>query len=297
MPGHSATVFPFPARRRVAGARLGQSESVRRGQSADVASSRPYQPGDDMRMIDWGASAKLTAVKGQDSFVVREFFAEETPYAALVVDRSPSLNASVPAPLLDKQAAVRTIVELVADSAVAARTRCSYLDGGEEGGFWLSPYARTGKSAMLQQLEQPAPATPSTPAQLLVELSRHAGEAPPGTLVFLISDFLGGTIGEGWQLAQQLGWEIVPVIVQDARFERSFPLETAGLTLVLHDGPAYISANAAKRLQQQHVERSRQLQQEFVEQGAAAIWISSSVTTDILAAFIDWSRAFAPRRR
>ena len=59
---------------------------------SDVAGSRPYHPGDDMRTIDWNASAKLSAARSSDEFLVREHYAEEAPRVVIVCDRRPEME-------------------------------------------------------------------------------------------------------------------------------------------------------------------------------------------------------------
>ena len=59
-------VFPLVPRRRLVGLSFGGMHSARRGSGSDVAGSRPYQPGDDIRAIDWGASARLSSARAAD---------------------------------------------------------------------------------------------------------------------------------------------------------------------------------------------------------------------------------------
>jgi len=62
----TAAVFPLIPRRRVIGLAFGGVRSVRRGIGSDVASTREYRPGDDVGWMDWAASAKLSAARGDD---------------------------------------------------------------------------------------------------------------------------------------------------------------------------------------------------------------------------------------
>jgi uncharacterized protein (DUF58 family) len=68
--------FSLPQRRRVAGVGLGGMRSVRRGAGSDVAGSRPYLPGDDLRMIDRHASARLSSAHARDEWIVRQTYAD-----------------------------------------------------------------------------------------------------------------------------------------------------------------------------------------------------------------------------
>src|SRR3954453_4312366 len=128
-------VFTLPDLRRVHGASLGATASRRRGRSHDVAGSRAYLPGDDVRAVDWAASARATAARGDASFVVREHFAEEAPVVALCVERTPAMGWHQHGPLLRRPAALRETALLVAASAAAGRSPFCYL--GEHEGAWV----------------------------------------------------------------------------------------------------------------------------------------------------------------
>ena len=141
----AARTFPLVPRRRFVGASFGRNRSPRRGQGDEVAGSRPYRPGDHLAWIDWAASARLSAARGTDEFVVREYFAQEAPRVAIVVDRRPSIGLYGPqSPWLDKPAAVLAAAEAIAASAVAALGEVAYLDHADPDGrsFWLPPAGR-----------------------------------------------------------------------------------------------------------------------------------------------------------
>src|ERR1700751_1292323 len=87
-----ATVFPLVPRRRVVGLAFGGVRSVRRGVGSDVASTREYRPGDDVGWMDWAASARLSAARGSDEFIVKERFADEAPRVVVIADHSPSMS-------------------------------------------------------------------------------------------------------------------------------------------------------------------------------------------------------------
>src|ERR1043166_6744305 len=58
----------------------------RSGSSIDFQDYREYQPGDDLRFIDWGIYART------DRLTVKLFREEVTPHLDLVVDGSLSMN-------------------------------------------------------------------------------------------------------------------------------------------------------------------------------------------------------------
>jgi Uncharacterized conserved protein (some members contain a von Willebrand factor type A (vWA) domain) len=116
-------VFPLIPRRRVIGLAFGGVRSVRRGSGSDVAGSRRYVPGDNLAWIDWAASARLSAARDNDEFIVRELFADEAPHVVMVADRQPSMGIrSSPLRRLDKPEALLSSLELIAESARAVRS-------------------------------------------------------------------------------------------------------------------------------------------------------------------------------
>ena len=99
--------FPLIPVRRSTGVAFGTMRSRRRGIGSETASFREYQPGDDIRRIDWNASARLSAALGRDEFVVREHYAEQARAVYLAVDRSASMGLYPEAsPWLSKPRAV-----------------------------------------------------------------------------------------------------------------------------------------------------------------------------------------------
>src|SRR5205085_6029476 len=115
-----ATVFPLVPRRRVIGLAFGGVRSARRGVGSDVASTREYRPGDDVAWMDWAASARLSAARGTDEFIVKERYADEAPRVVVVADRRPSMSITASTfRSLDKPKALLSALELIGDSARA----------------------------------------------------------------------------------------------------------------------------------------------------------------------------------
>ncbi len=63
----------------------GLHRSPRKGFSVEFAEHRPYQPGDDLRYVDWRIAARA------DRWVVKQFEEETNLRAAIVLDVSPSM--------------------------------------------------------------------------------------------------------------------------------------------------------------------------------------------------------------
>ena len=224
----SELTFPLVTRRRLVGLAFGSLQSSRRMTGSDVAGSRPYHQGDDMRTIDWNASAKLSAARSSDEFLVREHYAEEAPRVILVCDRRPEMELfGDELPWLSKPAVMREAGRLIVDSAQRARGLLGYLDYAEGGvePFWRPPHSQQDfwrtKESRLPHPTFKAPTDNVTSALHHLIDARRA--LPAGTFVFLLSDFIEPLDEEAWAEALELPWDIVPVVIQDPIWEQSFP--------------------------------------------------------------------------
>ena len=292
-----AQVFPFPARRRITGALLGEASSVRRGESADIAGSRAYVPGDDPRAIDWAGSARLTAARGRDQFLVREFHAEQTPVAAIVCDRSPRMSAA-PAPgtpFLSKPQMLAQVAALIADSAAAARSAFAFFEFRDGTSFFSPPGARGARALLDQWTQAPGRGAAFSADQLLHALVAERAQLPAETLVFVLSDFLRPPSDAVWPLVFDAGWEPVPVVIQDPVWEQSFPLEAAGLVLAEGSGPVRIGASDAMRLKREHECRLGEIAAWSARHGFDAVVPRGYQPTQLVDAFRFWASAFGRR--
>jgi uncharacterized protein (DUF58 family) len=254
-----------------------------------VAGARDYTPRDPVATIDWRASAKLATARGDDSLVVREHHAEEAPRVLLVVDRGPSMSLYDSFPWLSKPAAVSTVATVVAASAAEAHAAVGLLDLSAEP-LWLPP--RVGAGARV--VERVAAAAPERAAEpplpYLAALRPRVGE---GSFVFLVSDFLDGPPLDA-DVARARGWELVPVVVQDATWERSFP-PVAGVVVpfVAPGGTvvqrAWVSRRAARSRRHANEARHAELVAGFARAGLVHVDISSSDETDVSDAFAAWA--------
>jgi uncharacterized protein (DUF58 family) len=155
-----------------------------RGRGVDFLESRNYQPGDDIRNMDW----RVTARTGKAHTKV---FQEERERPVLIVlDASPSLYFGT-----------RRRLKSVAAGQLAASVAWSAVRRGDRiGGFLFAPGrhrelrpagGRRGAMRVIQSLVdwlQPALDEPqATPLSAALERVRHT--ARPGSLVVIISDF------------------------------------------------------------------------------------------------------------
>ena len=191
--------------------RLGGDErSLVRGGGLELAEVREYQPGDDVRRIDWNATART------DRPFVREAFAERALDAWLVVDLSASVDWGTARCLKRDRA-----IELV-----AAASQILGHHGNRVGALLFAerplgivPPA-TGRVHLLRMLahmrEEPRQAAAGR-TDLRTALGAADGVIRRRSLVLVVSDFLAP---DGWQdalgrLARR--HEVVAVRLRDPR--------------------------------------------------------------------------------
>ena len=293
-------IFPLVPSRRLVGAAFGGFASSRRGTGSDVAGARPYAPGDDVKLIDWAASARLSSARGTDAFLVHEHFADESPEVLVVIDRRPSMALyRPPLPWLDKAAAQRTATRAIAASARAARGLVGFLAAGEPGtGLhdWVSPRSRSGLRPAEDGWDElpPHDAADESLEELLDHLVGLRGALPPGSFVFVVSDFLAPPPATTWLALHERSWDIVPVIVQDPTWERSFPeLPTVTLPVARAGGGdvalVRIGAAESRRRRRANEARGAALAEELGSLGLDPVHVTDGAPRAVLRAFLDWA--------
>jgi uncharacterized protein (DUF58 family) len=286
------------------GLSFGTMRSVRRGTGTDMAGSRLYRPGDPIRAIDWAASARLSAARQADEFVVRERYAEEAPRVVLVCDRRPGMAAfGSPLPWLDKAAAMRHAAELIIESALIVGGFVGYLDYGGGDAYWVPP--RGGRRlAELRQDRLPSDefsAPGDSLERALGHLAEHRRSVTSGSFVFVLSDFLPLPSEEVWLAALEHRWDLVPIVIQDPVWEQSFP-DVSGIVVPLrepgsrHRVPVRLRPKEVAERRVQNGERLQALMAGFEAIDIEPVLISTADRGGILAAFLDWAEARRVRR-
>ncbi|MEE4217661.1 MAG: DUF58 domain-containing protein [Xanthomonadales bacterium] len=177
----------LPMRQPAASALAGAYRSRFRGRGVDFLESRNYQPGDDIRNMDW----RVTARTGKAHTKV---FQEERERPVLVVlDAGPTLYFGT-----------RRRLKSVAAGQLAAAVAWSAVRRGDRiGGFLFAPGrhreirpagGRRGAMRMIQGLVdwlQPEQQDADSPESLSTALERVRHTVRPGSLVIIISDFFG----------------------------------------------------------------------------------------------------------
>src|ERR687897_1852554 len=226
-------IFPLVPRRPPLGVSFGAMRGPRRGVGSDIAGSRAYRPGDNVDTIDWAASARLSTVSGLDEFIVRERFADEAPWVVVLADRRPSMSLyAEPLPWLRKWEALEQAVDIILRSALAARSLPAYLDFADGEAYWRAP---RGRRDLWQGEERARFGAPEETLALGLErLTLQRPALPLGSFVFVLSDFLAPPPCESWLEVVERGWDVIPVVIQDPTWERSFP-DVSGIAIPYAD--------------------------------------------------------------
>lgn len=208
---------PQPGPDDVAHRQLGDARSAYRGQGLDFEESRAYQPGDDIRHMNWRLSARSGELQ------MKVFREERRPGVFILLDRRAAMRFGTRRRLKATQAA-----RAAAIAAFAASRRNASVAGVvlQENPRWLE--AAMGEAAAFELIRQAAapcpPLDPATPEPGLGETLRQVQEQLiPGSTVYLISDFIDLSERHRPALLQlAAGNEVHAILVHDPA-ERHLP--------------------------------------------------------------------------
>ena len=222
---------------------IGSRAGRRAGSSIDFQDYREYQPGDDLRFIDWGIYART------DRLTVKLFREEVTPHLDLILDGSRSMNLADTA----KANATAQLAALLATAAANAQCSQAVWLSGE--GFQRLPNDTLAPSAW-DKLELASPRTPEQSFEILPPKFRRLG------VRVLISDLLWP--GEPLQLLRRLREGAAALfVVQLLARDDATPPEHGNLRVVDSETgdetEIYIDSGIAK----QYTENLQQLQQSW----------------------------------
>ena len=201
--------------RRLDGLLQGEYRTLFRGHGLDLADIREYEPGDDVRYIDWNVSARM------DTPYVRQYLEDREVTAHFLLDLSPSVDFGTTETLKRDQ-----LVDFV---AVIARllTRHGNKIGAVlyAGKVEKTIPAKSGRLQVLRILNdvQNLPRLQSAPYTSVSDLIEHALRTfKRRSVIFVVSDFF---TAPGWE--RPLGMlsrrhEVVAVRLEDPR-ERELP--------------------------------------------------------------------------
>jgi uncharacterized protein (DUF58 family) len=297
-------VFPLIPLRRGAGLEVAGRATRRRGSGSDIASTRSYRRGDAIKLVDWAASARLSSARGSDEFVVRDHYAEDAVRVVIVLDRSPSMRLSPPGlPWLRKPEAVRIAGSAIVASASATSALLGFAEVGDE--TWVEHPRRDPTLRLTIErriVEGETNGRVDSVDRAIGELARHPNRFPPGTFVFLISDFFPPPTPDSIRVALSCGWDLVPVLVQDPVWERSFP-DVAGVTLPIADPSTgavslvRLNRRATQLRRDDNERRSTRLDESLDELGLDWVSVTTIDPLEIHAAFLRWADGRVSRLR
>jgi Protein of unknown function DUF58 len=295
----SSSLLELEPHVRIIGSLFGSAASRRRGTSDDVVGSRPYQIGDDVRRIDWATSARLSALRGEDHFVVRESYGEEAPIVCFTLDRSPSM-ALYPReyPWLHKPDAVRQIAQVVALSAGHYHCPLAFLDADN----WRAPSTAIDSDEVMRLLDETGYERSEESVDVLFgRLGAIGHMLPGGSFVFCCSDFLEVPSERSLAMIVDAEWELVPVVVQDPLWEQSYPEAAGGVALPVCDTAGRFrllreSRTEVSERRRSHEARLRRLEELFTGYGFPPIVISETGPVALAEALTSWNLRRRPLR-
>jgi len=232
-----ALQIPQVAASGIVGSRLGR----RAGSSIDFQDYREYQPGDDLRFIDWGIYAR------NDRLSIKLFREEVTPHLDLVLDGSRSMN------LEGKPVASAKLAALLATAA--ANAQCSHAAWLSSEGFNRVPNDTLPASAW-EKVVHNSTRTPDQAYDILAPKLRRLG------IRVFISDLLWP--GNPLQTVRRLrdGAAMLFVIQLLAR-EDATPPEHGSVRLVDSETDEVTEIYIDSNTQKQYAENLAQLQQSW----------------------------------
>lgn len=290
----SGLTFPLVSRRRLIGLAFGSMHGARRGSGSDIAGSRPYVPGDDPHRIDWASSARLSAARGTDEFIVREYLADEAPRAVVCLDRRPAMSLCPPGlPFLHKAQAAEIALALIEASVAESRGLVGRLELERPGLVgWCPP--TSGRHVALVEHALPERTGAADAITGVFEfLTIHRRSVPSASFVFVLSDFLEPTPLETWEWALDRGWDVVPVVIQDPVWEQGFPdVDRVVIPLVGADGRVRrvrLAAGESRAWRERHERRHAELVSGLQSLGIEPVLVGRDEREHVYEAFLTWT--------
>jgi uncharacterized protein (DUF58 family) len=197
----------------------GGYHSVFKGRGMAFSEVRQYQPGDDVRFIDWNVSARMNET------YVKVFTEEREMTVMLLVDLSASERFGAVA--RPKVETVAEVAALLAFSAIKNNDRVGLILFTDRVERFVPP--KKGKGHVMRVITEILTARPEGEGtDLNVVLDMLAGVQRRRSVAFLVSDLIAG----GWERTLRIAsarHDLIPVQVVDRREEE---LPDVGLALV-----------------------------------------------------------------
>jgi uncharacterized protein (DUF58 family) len=202
-------------RRRVEALLAGEYRSNSVGIGTELAQIRAYQPGDDVRRIDWNVTARTHEPH------VRDQIAERALVSWLLIDTSPSMSFGTAE---RRKADVAEGVALAVGHIATRRgNRLGVVTFGDDDPVTIPPrQGRVGLMGLLASLRREPQVEGGGATSLGAALARAGRLAHSRALVFIVSDFRGPRDWKPAVLALAGRHDVIAVEIRDPR-EQELP--------------------------------------------------------------------------
>jgi uncharacterized protein (DUF58 family) len=189
LPAQLLKQLEFKVLRKLDGFLFGDYTGLFYGPSLDLAEVREYQPGDEVRRIDWNVTART------GNLHVRQYREEREITGWLIVDLSPSMHFGTRR-VLKKDEALE-FAALASSIVIRKGNKIGAIGISEHGMTMVPPGSGRKQSLMiLQHLTKPKP----TQAGNLETALEHLASKRKRSLIWVVSDFLSNTPEPSWSL-------------------------------------------------------------------------------------------------
>jgi uncharacterized protein (DUF58 family) len=280
MPEALLRALDLTLRRRVDALVSGEHRATTLGPGTELAQLRPYVVGDDVRLIDWNATART----GEPH--VRVQVAERALTTWLVLDVSPSMTFGT----ADRRKAdvAEGVARAVGNAATRRGNRLGVLTFGDSRPRALAPkQGRPGLTNLLTALREEPVDEGAGATSLLETIARVSRLAKRGSLVVLVSDFRSRLDFRGELAKLDARCGVLAVEIRDAREQEL--VDVGLLWLVDSETGRLVRADT----------KSRKLRERFAERAAAergelaALLRSAGADHVVLCTEGDWLRTLA----
>jgi uncharacterized protein (DUF58 family) len=193
------------ARRAVNDQLAGQYQSVFKGRGMDFTDVREYQPGDDIRVIDWNVSARMNDLH------IKQFVEERELTVLLLVDASGSQTFGTHN--RTKQETAAELAALIAFCAITNNDRVGLITFTDQVETFIPP--KKGRKHVLRVITEILDFTPERRGTDLPGALEYLGRiTSKSALTFVISDFQDQDFETSLSIANRRH-EIIPVLLED----------------------------------------------------------------------------------
>ncbi len=183
----------------------GEYHSVFKGRGMDFSEVREYQPGDDIRVIDWNVSARM------DGLFVKQFVEERELTVFLLVDASGSQSFGSRDKL--KLTTAAEIAALLAFTAVKNNDRVGLATFTDQVETFIPP--KKGRKHVLRVITEILNTNPKGQQTRMKEALEFLSKVNrKRAVVFLVSDFLDDGFERTLNIVNRRH-EIIPVVIAD----------------------------------------------------------------------------------